>query len=233
VTVVALGDSLTAGEGDESGQGFAGRLTEAISAKPERANSTLVNLGQSGWDSTMMVNGQDGAPAELGPAVDEVRKATAGGATVLATVLIGSNDLWYVYQNGTSNPASGAEEDAALATYRTNLDRTVSELQQAGAVVVVGLPDDQSRRPGVVEIERLHQYLPDITSEEVGKMSALAKRMAETAQQVAAGHGVLTVSTNDPFWADPAKMAPDGVHPNAAGYADLAAKWMQVVDPIS
>src|SRR5688500_14478788 len=57
VTVVALGDSLTAGDGDDSGQGYAGRLTEAIGAVPGRAGSTLVNLGQSGWDSTMLVDG--------------------------------------------------------------------------------------------------------------------------------------------------------------------------------
>ena len=35
------------------------------------------------------------------------------------------------------------------------------------------------------------------------------------------------------FWTDPSKMAPDGIHPNAAGYTDLAAKWMQAIDPIA
>ncbi len=233
VTVVALGDSLTAGEGDESGQGFVGRLTEAVSAQPERANSTLVNLGQSGWDSTMLVNGQDGAPGQLGQAVDQVRNATANGSAALATVLIGSNDLWYVYQNSTVNPAPSADEDAAVATYRTNLDRTVQQLQEAGAVVVVGLPDDQSLRTGVADISLLNQLLPDVTSEEVSQMSTLAKRLATTAQEVAAAHGVSTVDTNDPFWTDPSKMAPDGIHPNAAGYTDLAAKWMQAIDPIA
>lgn len=230
VTVVALGDSLTAGDGDDAGQGYAGRLTEAIAAQPGRAESTLVNLGQSGWDSTMLVDGQDDVPAQLPLAVDAVRDA-AGGA-VLATVLIGSNDLWYVYENGPEDRTPSADEDAVVATYRTNLDRTVRELQDAGAVVVIGLPDDQSLRPGVADIDRLNDLLPNITSEEVEQMSRLAERLAQTAVEVAADHGAPTVDTNDAFWADQSKMADDGVHPNAAGYTDLAALWIQVIEPI-
>jgi lysophospholipase L1-like esterase len=108
VTVIALGDSLTAGDGDDAGKGFVGRLTESIAARPGREGSTLTNLGQSGWDSTMMVSGQDGGtPAELPQAVAAARAAAPGA--VLATVLIGSNDLWYVYQNGAVEPTPRAE----------------------------------------------------------------------------------------------------------------------------
>lgn len=231
VTVVALGDSLTAGEGDDAGQGFVGRLTETIGANPGRAGSTLVNLGQSGWTSTMLVDGQDGVPAQLQQAVDSVREATAG-AVVLAPVLIGSNDLWYAYENSVEEPTSSADEDAVVATYRTNLDRTVRELQKAGAVVVVGLPDDQSLRPGVADIDRLNQLLANITADEVEQMSGLAQRLSRTAEEVAADHGALTVDTNDAFWADQARMADDGVHPNAAGYTDLAALWTKVIEPL-
>ena len=67
VTVIALGDSLTAGVGDDAGQGYAGRLAEAIAAR--RPDSTLNNLGQSGWTSTEMVDGQQGSPPELAQAV--------------------------------------------------------------------------------------------------------------------------------------------------------------------
>jgi lysophospholipase L1-like esterase len=230
VTVIALGDSLTSGDGDDAGQGFVGRLTEDIGSRPGREGSTLVNLGQSGWDSTAVVDGQDGAPAPLAQAVDAARAAAPGA--VLATVLIGSNDLWYVYQNGTEDPTPRADEDAAAATYRTNLDRAVRELRDAGAVVVVGLPDDQSVRPGVADIARLHELLPDVTEEEVGRMSALSEVLAQAATEVAAEHGVPTVDTDDPFWADPATMADDGIHPNAAGYTTMAARWVAAVDPL-
>jgi lysophospholipase L1-like esterase len=230
ITVIALGDSLTAGAGDDRGQGFAGLVVDAIGARPERAGSTLVNLGQSGWTSTEMVEGQPGAPGELGQAVDAARAAAPG--SVLATVLIGSNDLWLLYQNGTADPTPSAEEDAAVATYRSNLDRTVQELQGAGAVVVVGLPDDQSLRPIAADIARVNEQLSEVTQEEIGKMSALSEVFARTASEVATAHGVRTVDTNDPFWADPARMTDDGIHPNAAGYAVLGRRWAEVIDPL-
>jgi lysophospholipase L1-like esterase len=232
VTLVALGDSLTFGEGDETGLGFAGRLAESIAAEPGREGSTLVNLGQNGWDSTMLVDGQEGAEPQLALAVDEVRRSTEGGGVALATVLIGSNDLWYLYDYGPLEGTDATAEDAAIETYRTNLDRAVAELQEAGAVVVVGLPDDQTLRPGVADIDVLHMYLPNITAEEVDQMSALALRFDVVAEEVAAEHGALTVDTNDPLWADPSKMADDGIHPNVAGYADLAELWMRVIEPL-
>ena len=81
VTIVALGDSLTVGDGDDAGQGYAGRVAEAIAARPGREGSTLVNLGQSGWTSTGLVSGQDGAPGELGLAVDAVGHPSRGERT--------------------------------------------------------------------------------------------------------------------------------------------------------
>ena len=231
VTVIALGDSLTAGDGDDTGKGFVGRLTEAIAARPGRQGSTLTNLGQSGWDSTMMVNGYDGGPqAQLPQAVTKARAAAPGA--VLATVLIGSNDLWYVYQNGAVEPTPRAEENAMVAAYRANLERTLTELQAVGAVVVVGLPDDQSARPIAADIGRLNQQLSAVTAEEVSKMSALSEVLDRTAAEVAAAHGAPTVDTNDPFWADPARMADDGIHPNAAGYTALAELWTGGVAPL-
>ena len=55
----------------------------------------------------------------------------------MATVLIESNELWYLH-------LGSGDENAAAETFRSNLDRTVRELTQSGAIVVVVLPDDQS-----------------------------------------------------------------------------------------
>jgi lysophospholipase L1-like esterase len=63
-------------------------------------------------------------------------------------------------------------------------------------------------------------------------MSALSKVFGRTASEVAAAHGARTVDTNDPFWADPTRMADDGIHPNAAGYAVLSGRWQEVIDPL-
>jgi lysophospholipase L1-like esterase len=232
VTLITLGDSLTAGQGDDTGVGFAGRLAETIGARPGREGTTLVNLGQSGWDSTMMVEGSGArsADGQLPQAVEAAR--AAAGTPVLATVLIGSNDLWYVYQNSTEDPAPAADEEAVVATYRANLDRTVRELRGAGAAVVVGLPDDQSLRPGVADAARLQELLPAVTAEEVTRMSALARRLAQVATEIAVAQGVPAVATDAPFWADQDTMAEDGVHPNEEGYAAFAALWEPALTPL-
>jgi lysophospholipase L1-like esterase len=231
VSLIALGDSLTAGEGDDTGLGYVGRLAESIGAVPGREDVSISNFGVSGWDSTMMVNGGDGAPGQLDAAVADVRTAVDAGRAVLATVLIGSNDMWYLYAYGpveqSTTPAD--IEDAAEQTYRANLERTVTELQQAGAVVVLGLPDEQSIRPAVVDIDQLHNYLPDVTEEEIPQMVAMAGRLGTVVQEIADRHGLRTVDTNGSFWADSATMADDGIHPNGDGYALLADLWMAVI----
>ncbi|MGD9526597.1 SGNH/GDSL hydrolase family protein [Pseudonocardia sp.] len=233
VTLIALGDSLTAGQGDDTGVGYAGRLAETIGALPGREGTTLVNLGQSGWDSTMMVEGSSGpgsTDGQLPQAVETAR--AAAGSPVLATVLIGSNDLWYVYQNSTEDPAPAADEEAVVTTYRANLDRTVRELREAGAAVVVGLPDDQSLRPGVADVSRLQELLPNVTAEEVTRMSALAQRLAQVATEIAVAQGVSAVATDAPFWTDQDTMAEDGVHPNEEGYAAFATLWEPAITPL-
>jgi lysophospholipase L1-like esterase len=232
VTLVALGDSLTAGDGDDSGQGYVGRLAASIAEAPGREGSTPVNLGQSGWDSTMLVEGQEGVPSQLSLAVDEIRTAAEGGGAVLATVLIGSNDLWYVYEYGPPDGTPRDAEDAAADLFRQNLERAVDELQEAGAVVVLGLPDDQSLRPGVADLDRLAELLPGVTAEEVEQMSALAGRLGDVVEEVAEEHGLRTVDTNDAFWADQSRMADDGIHPNGDGYAALAALWLEAIEPM-
>lgn len=233
VTLVTLGDSLTSGDGDETGEGgYAGRLVAAISEYDGREGSTLVNLGVSGWDSTMMVDGADGSDPQLGPAVDAVRTAVDEGQAVIATVLIGSNDLWYTYEYSPGAGTTAEEEDAAADVYRENLDRAVGELTDAGATVVVGLPDDQSVRPGAADISRLNTVLPSVTEEEVQQMSALSEVFGDIAVEVADEHDALTVDTNDPFWSDPGTMADDGIHPNAAGYERLTELWLGVLDPV-
>jgi lysophospholipase L1-like esterase len=230
VTVVALGDSLTYGEGDETGLGgFVGRLTESIGAMPGREGSTLANLGVSGWTSSGMVDGQDGSPAQLPAAVEAVQSAMAEGRAVLATVLIGSNDMWYLYAFGSPEGTTPAEEDAAAEVFRSNLERTVTDLTQAGAVVVLGLPDDQSLRPASVQLEVLQSMLPDVSVEEIQLMSAMSTRLGAVVEEVAAAHGLRTVDTNAPFWADTSTMAPDLIHPNGAGYAILADLWLPVI----
>ncbi len=228
--MIALGDSLTAGDGDESGSGYVGRLTESIGAMPGRSGSSLVNLGASGWDSTMMVDGQEGTPSELGAALAEVEAAVAEGRAVLATVLIGSNDMWYLYEYGPAEGTPAADEDAAAETYRDNLDRTVSELSAGRS----GGGRRASRRPVRPTRRGRHRSAAQLPARGHRRGGPARCRRWPNAwggstEEVAAAHGVRTVDTNAPFWSDVTKMADDGIHPNGDGYADLAALWLAAI----
>ena len=139
--------------------------------------------------------------------------------------------MWYVYGD-TAEDTDAAAEDDAVELYRDNLERTVTELQAAGAIVVIGLPDEQSQRPVVVDLERLQGYFSDFSANEVEQMAALAGRLGEVVEDVAAEHEALTVDTNDPFWTDPSMMADDGVHPNGDGYAVLADLFYAAIEPL-
>ena len=180
----------------------------------------------------MMVSGQDGgAPAELPQAVAAARAAAPGA--VLATVLIGSNDLWYVYQNGAVDPTPRAEEDAMVATYRANLERTLTELQAAGAVVVVG----PARRPVRAPHRRRHG---------TAQPAAVRRHRRGGGEDVDAGRGAgphrrrrSRPRTVRARWTPTTRsgptrrrMAEDGIHPNAAGYTALAELWMDGVAPL-
>jgi len=107
LTIAALGDSLTAGECDDSGLGgYPGRLqTLGESLRP---GTRIVNLGHSGWSTADLINGLNGDPSPLAQAVAMHPQA--------ALVWIGSNDLWYLYEYGP-DPMTPEAEAADLAVY--------------------------------------------------------------------------------------------------------------------
>lgn len=205
LTIVALGDSLTEGEGDESeaGGGYPARLARAINEL--RPNSQVINLGKSGWTSTEMIEGQLPTALEAGPS--------------LALVWIGSNDLW---QN------NGPEQEAAeLARYTASIDQALRALTERGARVYIALLDDQSQRP--------YTTSPDgagLSPEGVAYMSRLGSLFNEAIRAKAAEYGAATVDFyNTTIFTDPATLAADGVHPNARGYDQIAQIWFEALRP--
>ncbi|HET7144233.1 MAG TPA: GDSL-type esterase/lipase family protein, partial [Anaerolineales bacterium] len=107
VTLVALGDSLTQGDGDDSGRGYTGRLLEKVNVV--RPGSLLSNFGQSGWNSDALIGGDQGLTGQLERAIGELEDAKSQGRASVALVWIGSNDLWYLYEFG-----EGSDENDSL-----------------------------------------------------------------------------------------------------------------------
>jgi lysophospholipase L1-like esterase len=227
LTLVTLGDSLTEGERDDSAQGggYPRRLLEAVQS--QRPGSTMLNLGRSGWTSRDLINGVNGDLGQLGQAVAHLNNAT--GAKI-ALIWIGSNDLWYLYEFGPE-PMTDSAEAQNLAEYEQNLTATVQQLRATGAVVLLGLMDDQSLRPVVADPPNPGEpAFPSISAADRTHMSAQVGRYNSVLSTLAADPSVDVVDFfNTTLFTNPATLADDGNHPNAAGYDAITALWLEKV----
>jgi len=214
--IVALGDSLTEGQGDESGQGgYPGRLQTLLA--PARPGTKVTNIGHSGWSSTDLIAGQNGQPSEL-------TQALAAKPNV-ALVWIGSNDLWNLYEYGPE-PMTPDAEQADLAAYQTNIDKIVHELSSQGAAVFIALLDDQSKRPVAASPNPTEPAFPATTRADLALMSAHVRAYNDIIRHIAAQYGAATVDFfNTTIFTDPATLYGDGNHPNDAGYDRIAQIW--------
>ena len=225
VHIVALGDSLTQGDGDDSGRGYPGRLLEMVNAV--RPDSTLSNFGQSGWSSDALINGDQGLESQLTRAVSELQDASSQGKAALALVWIGSNDLWYLYEFGGDIDDAGDASDAQR--FEANIDTILSQLRGTGAQVAIALLDDQSKRPIALKGEAFVAITPD----EMSRMSAHVDVYNQIIRDKAAQYGALTVDFySTDIFTNPATLYDDGNHPNQAGYDIIAQKWFDAILPL-
>lgn len=218
LNIVALGDSLTAGDGDDSGKGYPGRLVALI--QKTRPGSKITNLGKSGWTSENLIKGLDGQPSQL--------KQALAIKPQLAIVWVGSNDLWYLYEYGDPAGTTTKEEQEDLRKYRKNIETITRGLKEAGAVVVLGLLDDQSKRPVAIKGEAF----PGITKGELVQMSGQAAAYNTILKDVAAKLGAWTADfQNTGVFTEAATLADDGNHPNEKGYDAIAQIWFKAIQP--
>ncbi len=225
VTLVALGDSLTQGDGDsEPGGGYPSRLARRL--KAELPGSEVKNLGQSGWTSDDLINTQ------LQPALDLLRSAPAGH-TKVATVWIGSNDLFglynYVCDEEYHNDFAACEREG-LRIFTENIQRILSTLKGTGARLYIALLDDQSRRPVMTDAERRTSSFDKISGDDVPRMSVQTERYNQVIRQMADRFGAKTVDfSSSKLFSDPSTLDSDGNHPNGKGYDIIAGVWYSSV----
>jgi len=225
IILVTLGDSLTAGDGDDgAGGGFPARLIDLLEA--DYPGSTLDNVAVSGHTSNDLIN------VQLGPAVTLLDAAPAGNRAI-ATVWIGSNDLFGLYNWVCDNEYGNdyeACEAAQFATYSANLDTILTTLQETGAEVFVALLDDQSRRPVMTDPALREASYWQISAEDVARMSAQVLLYNDEIARQAAALGMTTVDFfHTTIFEDWDTLAVDGNHPNGAGYDQIAAIWYQAI----
>ncbi len=216
--IVALGDSLTEGDGDDSGKGYPGRLIALI--QKIRGGSQIANFGKSGWTSENLIKGHDGQAAQLKQALD--------AKPHIALVWIGSNDLWYLYEYGNPSGTTPQDEQEDLQNFRKNIETIVSELKKSGAMVFIALVDDQSKRPVALE----GKAFTGITKTELAQMSKQVVAYNNVIKDVAAKQGALTVDFySTKIFVDAATLYSDGNHPNEKGYDVIAEMWFKAIEP--
>lgn len=205
--VACMGDSLTEGDGDESGLGYPGRLGSAYK---------VLNLGKSGWTSEMMVQGYEGRPSQLVQAL--------AFKPQVALIWVGSNDLWYLYEY--NNPDDQAEK-ADLSNYQARLEKTVQSLQKQGTRVILALLDDQSRRPVALQ----GKAFTGISRAELGRMRAQTERYNQVLRQLSRRYSLTLVDfSQGDLFRNPATLGQDGNHPNARGYDLIARLWKAALE---
>lgn len=110
-TIVALGDSLTRGTGDDEGKGYIGYLLEELEEKTDEEVS-LYNFGVKGYRSKQLLSQVKGESIQ-----DQLKSAD------IIVMTIGGNDLF----QGGQTLLSPDEESLALiqADYLKNLKETI------------------------------------------------------------------------------------------------------------
>ena len=216
--IVTVGDSLTWGDKDDApGGGWPRRIQSLIAA--QRPGSQVVNLAQPGWTSRDLLQGTGGAPNQIDQAVRILREANG---EKIATVWIGVNDLFYLYEFGNPTPA---EEDREAARFQRDLDELLDRLSRTGAHVYLALLHDLSSGP----VQTSGVFM-STAGEEWTRMSGQAERFNAIIKAVAAKYGAALVDIPaTKIFTTPSFMFEDGIHPNARGYDELAKVWWNVL----
>ncbi|MGP7818957.1 SGNH/GDSL hydrolase family protein [Niallia sp. 01092] len=202
VQLLALGDSLTRGTGDDAGKGYIGYLKEQLQAKTKET-ITLSNYGIKGLTSTQLA--------------DQVKQKEIQRQASNANILfltIGGNDL---FQGGQTLNNTNEDSIASFRkTYINNLQTTLTTLRSVNKeapIYIVGLYNPFSD---------LDNH--DTTSKVVRDWNT------ETAEICASYSAVIFVPTYDIFQQNVQSILySDHFHPNTKGYQLMAERVASLI----
>jgi lysophospholipase L1-like esterase len=199
--IVALGDSLTRGMGDEKGQGYVGHLTRELQ-KTTTEKVSAANLGINGMQSPELLEYVNSPEVR-----NEIKAAS------LITLSIGGNDL-------TNGAGTIAAPDEGLAkqtrqAFLSNLDQILQLIRsqnRSAPILFVGL------------------YNPFPYSGELREqaLNLLEEWNLQTSRVLRKYPDTILIPTQDLFVRKgDVLLAPDHFHPNSKGYKAIAERMLQ------
>lgn len=208
--VTTLGDSLTNGVGDTTGQGYAKRVVERLGDRLNKKVTIVNNLAVNGAKAPQLLDGLQ----QTG-----YRYAIAKSDLILFT--IGGNDLFQIAQSGGSIAEGGdisvEELEERLPEVTPKLEevfKKLRELNPNARIVYVGL------------------YNPFYDLPEMRPGSAVIAAWNAAAYEFAEADGNATVvPTYDLFETNVTRyLSQDHFHPNGEGYDRIADRVVQALD---
>ncbi|MDD9267720.1 GDSL-type esterase/lipase family protein [Paenibacillus sp. GCM10023248] len=208
--IVALGDSLTAGTGDNTGKGYVGRVREKLEQETGKPVFVLNNLAIPGYKSDQLL-------ADL--ALKKTQDALAQADIVLLT--IGGNDIFaggeglFTGDNQTEfNPEAAVSRVTPALEKMDKILQAINQANPKATVLYVGLYhpflDLDAKREGSLIVQRWNNGVFE-----------LINRYPQ----------MIIVPTYDLFEQNLMKYlsSSDHFHPNADGYERIADRILQIL----
>jgi Lysophospholipase L1 and related esterases len=210
IHITALGDSLTKGTGDSTGEGYVKQTVKLLEGKYNKPVQLLNNLAINGMRADQLV---EKLKSDKG-----YRLAISEADIVLLT--IGGNDLFRFARGGNA----AAEEQISLEEVKVNMDKGADLLRQTlellndinpeARIVYVGLYnpfyDVAELRDGSLQVQDWNRHAYDVIHQHPNMM---------------------LVPTSDLFEENISRyLSSDHFHPNHEGYAAIAQRIVQAID---
>lgn len=214
IQIVALGDSLTKGAGDVTGEGYVGKVKKSLedaAGKPVYVWNYAVN-GLTTDELLAMVQDQG----------SEIPASVARADIVLLT--IGGNDLFRIGL-GNAQTATGADDlEIDMDNVRRRMPEALAKLEQIFTVL-----SELNDRAEIVYVGLYHPLL-DYDPEREGSL-VINDWNSEAFRRANRFGNITVVPVFDLFQRRlPDYLYTDHFHPNADGYARIAERVLQVLN---
>jgi len=212
IQIVALGDSLTRGTGDGTGQGYVGRVKEQLARETGKPVYVLANYSVIGYKTDQLLNDITNRSG--------VSESVAKANLILLT--IGGNDL-FGFATNNGNPLGGGQADINPELARQKMAEAAGRLQK----ILSRLAELNPR----ADILYIGLYNPFRDLDKTGQASLVVDEWNRKAFEIANAYpNMIVVPTFDLFEKNlRSYLYTDHFHPNPDGYQRIADRIMEVL----